>query len=258
MDYTVFDAIDAGFGKIVFVVSESMMHTIDQHYRHSIQNKIDFELVVQETSGRHKPWGTGHALMSAQQVVKTDFAVVNADDFYGHESLDKIKLALTNNTETNMGFLVGYPLRSTLSEGGAVSRAICKTDALGNLKVIQEHLNVLQHNNEQIISEMNSKINPLDGDLPVSLNCWAFTNDFFNQLQLHFEQFIKQHGSSPGAEFFLPEAVQQSIDNGQITVKLIPASSQWFGLTYAADKVRAEASIRKLIAQNVYPDNLWS
>jgi hypothetical protein len=258
MDYSVFDAIRAGFKKVVFVTSEYMVPVFEEHYRKRIQNSIAFEIVVQEQSGRQKPWGTGHALLSARDAVQTDFAVLNADDFYGLESLEKLKNALDQNQESRQGFLVTYPLLSTLSREGSVSRAICGADATGNLKMIKEHLNVFQNADGALISEMEGEFIPLDPDLPVSLNCWAFTNDFFGQLQSHFDHFRKQYERDQSAEFFLPGAVQKSIDNSQLIVRLIPANSQWFGLTYAADKARAMDAIHKLSAQGIYPSPLWS
>jgi len=270
IDYSIYDAIRAGFGKVVFVIRESFADAFKESFESKLQGKIKTEYVFQELESfvpkpleiavdRKKPWGTGHAVLVAKEVVNEPFVVINADDFYGpssytmlHNYFGKEKLDAVNSYA-----MVGYELQKTLSEHGYVSRGVCETDENGFLKTVVERTHI-----EKMDSRIISKISDLEtieltGLEVVSMNIWGFMPSFFEYLTDHFDRFIHANADNPKAEFYIPFVVNELIKNDQVSLKVLKSKDQWFGVTYKEDKADAVKTINHLIGQGVYPEKLW-
>jgi dTDP-glucose pyrophosphorylase len=269
IDYTIFDAIQAGFGRIVFVIR----HDIESDFREAVTNRwegrIPMEFAFQELnsvpagftvpSGRMKPWGTGHAILSAAHLIREPFSVVNADDFYGRSSLAKVSTHLSGIPDAGRGeyCLIGYLLRNTLSEHGSVARGICKQDSHGYLESLVETLGIHREGNRILKKDADGRETPVEGDTLVSMNLWGFTPSFFMHLQSDFLEFLRLRGSDPGAEFYLTVVVDRLIRTGNAKVKVLSTDQQWFGVTYREDRPMVERRIRELVAEGDYPETLW-
>lgn len=265
LEYTIFDAIRAGFGKIVFVIRESMADEFRSIIQPKLETKIDFDFTIQDVSrlpgdcvpnpNRTKPWGTGHALWAASHLVDTAFCMVNADDFYGLDALSKMKSLLVKFTDSEkQGGMIGYPLVKTLSEHGTVSRGICDVDN-GRLLNIQEHTKITK-TQSGIVSLINGKEIQLDDEAIASMNLMGFSYSVLTTIEEEFKEFYALNSESNSAEFYAPLILQKLIDDGA-DVKVEVTSSNWFGVTYADDKPRVEAEIKKLSDENKYPNKLW-
>jgi dTDP-glucose pyrophosphorylase len=269
VDYTIYDAIRAGFGKIVFIIR----HDIEKNFREMVTNRwlgrIQMEFVYQELqaipegfsvpSERIKPWGTGHAILTAASLIREQFSAVNADDFYGRSSLKKTSdfLSEIKNADGAEYCLVGYKLKHTLSEYGSVARGVCRADADGYLTSLVETTNIFKNETGIFHKDENGEIHTMDGDSLVSMNLWGFTPSFFRRLDDDFQVFLKRHGHDPKAEFYLTHVVDRLIRTGEGKVKVLNTDQQWFGVTYREDRPMVERSIRELTAQGEYPSNLW-
>jgi len=268
IDYSIYDAIRAGFGRMVFVIR----HYFEQAFREKVSSKFDrfveTAYAYQELdaclggfklpANRERPWGTGHAILVCRDVIHEPFAVVNADDYYGVHSLKTIVgfLAANDLTGTDYG-MVGYVLRNTLSEHGGVSRGVCQCDAHMFLKKVVECKKIEKAGTGARYLDSDGKCHTLTGDEIVSMNLWGFQPSIFAHLQSQFERFLRDHGSEPKAEMYIPAVVDALIAAGQATVKVLQTHDTWFGVTYRQDKDMAMKSIRKLIAEGVYPERLW-
>ena len=268
IDYSVYDAIRAGFDKIVFVIR----HYFEDAFREKVSGKFDrfvetayayqetdaclngFELV----GGREKPWGTGHAILVSRDVIREPFAVMNADDYYGINALKTILGFITaDHASENDHAMVGYTLRNTLSDYGAVSRGICECDGDTFLRTIVERKEVRKTAEGVHFINAEGTAYALTGDEIVSMNLWGFQPSIFDHIQAQFGQFLKDQGASPGCELLIPSVVDSLIQSGNGTVKVLRTEDPWFGITYRKDKPVATQCIRKLTAEGSYPEKLW-
>jgi len=264
LDYSVYDALQAGFDRIVFVVRRDIEATFREVLGDRIGRHVETAYVCQEMTtglqdyppsvGRQKPWGTGHATLVSREAVDGPFAVINADDFYGRETFMLLGAFLKESADDPSRYaMAGFALRSTVTEHGTVARGICQ--ASNNLLTsIVEHT-AIKATGEQFYSEGAGET--FSGDSIVSLNTWALKPSIFATLQAEFTEFLTISGHEPKAEFFLPTVIDRMITSGQATVEVLPTPCTWFGTTYAEDKVRVVEAIARLVAEGCYPDDLW-
>lgn len=266
LEYSVFDAIRAGFGKVVFVIRESFAEDFKERFGSKLTGKIKIEYVYQEINklpegfilpdGREKPWGTGHAVLMAKNVINEPFAAINADDFYGAEAYQVISKYLNNAVAPERYAMIGYQLNNTLSEFGSVSRGICFTDNNNQLTNITETHKIRQVG-DQILCESENKEVELTGNESVSMNFWGFHPSIFKNIETQFIDFLKDNINQPKSEFYIPFVVFEMIQKGQISVEVLAADSPWFGVTYQEDKPHVIKQIQKLTNQGIYPEKLW-
>lgn len=264
MDYSVYDALQAGFNKIVFVIRKSF----EQQFRELIVKKLEplaeIHLAFQEidnlppgysfSSEREKPWGTGHAIWTASHLIHEPFAMINADDFYGKEAFLAMADFLKNKAPLNSSHfaMCGYKLENTLSEYGTVSRGVCiTTDNL--LQSIEEHTRISRKENGTITDTGNETEKTLSTDTAVSMNFWGFTRDIFAPLEEKLHAFLKEHAMDNKKELYIPFVVDELIRDGKATVEVIPSAARWFGVTYREDKERAVNRLKELTHMKLYP-----
>jgi dTDP-glucose pyrophosphorylase len=270
IDYSIFDAIRAGFTKVVFVIRHSFEKDFREVFTPERFGGIEVEFVFQELDylpdgyavpeGREKPWGTNHAVMMAKSAVTGPFAVINADDFYGKDSYKVLADYLqTLSGHENRYAMVGFQISNTISENGTVSRGICSVDADGNLTgMIERHGIERRKKDGQIIFvDEHGVEQPLADRAPVSMNMFGFTPDYFRHSEEYFKTFLSDNISNLKAEFYIPLMVDTLIQNGTATMRVLPTDSVWFGVTYKADKPMVQERIRQLIKEGVYPEKLW-
>lgn len=267
LEYSVFDAIRAGFGKVVFVIRESFADDFKARFEPKLAGKIDIEYVFQEINklpegfelpeGREKPWGTGHAVLMAKDVINEPFAAINADDFYGAEAYQVIAEFLKNLTDPKKYAMVGYQLNNTLSEFGSVSRGICVTDHENQLTKITETHKIRQEGNRILCESDENATIELTGNEKVSMNFWGFHPSLFGHIENQFIDFLANNIHLPKSEFYIPFVVFETILKGQASVEVLTADSPWFGVTYKEDKPFVIEQIQKLTNEGVYPDKLW-
>ncbi len=268
MDYSIYDAIRGGFGKVVFVIR----HTFEADFREKIlskyESKIPVELVFQELAylpkgftlnpERTKPFGTNHALLMGKEVINEPFAVINADDFYGKESYAILADALTKmEGKVNEYCMVGYRLGNTLSESGSVARGVCQKDAKENLTTVVERTKIERKEDGQVKYEENGEWTTVDENSPVSMNMWGFTPDYFTYSEKAFVEFLTENENNIKAEFFIPLVVNNLIVEGAATCKVLDTPSKWFGVTYADDRQSVVDKIQDLINKGEYPSKLF-
>ena len=268
MDYSIYDAVHAGFGKLVFVIRKSFEKDFREKIVKKYEHKIPVELVFQDLDnlpegfsvpeGREKPWGTNHAVMMGKDVIHEPFAVINADDFYGRESYKILAdyLSMLNDTR-NQYCMVGYRVGNTLSESGTVARGICETDAEGNLTGVVERTQVMRIDGEVKYKDENDQWITIPDNTPVSMNMWGFTPDYFEHSEKYFVEFLKKNIQNPKAEFFIPLVVNELIVNKTAKVKVLDTPSKWFGVTYAEDRQGVVAKLQQLVDDGIYPSPLW-
>ncbi|MDI3505292.1 MAG: hypothetical protein PWQ81_514 [Bacteroidota bacterium] len=268
MDYSIYDAVHAGFGKLVFVIRKSFEKDFREKIVKKYEHKIPVELVFQDLDnlpagfsvpeGREKPWGTNHAVMMGKDVIHEPFAVINADDFYGRESYKVLAdyLSELDNTR-NQYCMIGYRVGNTLSESGTVARGICETDAEGNLTGVVERTQVMRIDGEVKYKDENDQWISIPDNTPVSMNMWGFTPDYFEYSEKYFVEFLKNNIQNPKAEFFIPLVVNELIVNNTAKVKVLDTPSKWFGVTYAEDRPEVVAKLQQLVNDGVYPSPLW-
>lgn len=270
LDYSVFDAIRAGFGRVIFIIREdfadAFKHTVGSRFADKIQVDYAFQRLEDLPSGctvptgRTKPWGTAHAIRAAREIIQSPFAVINADDFYGRDAYQRAAEFLTAIAPIDAlshYAMVGYPLVNTLSDHGDVNRGICSCNENGLLTYVEEFVSI-EREADGII-----RGNALDGTrreisttTPVSMNFWLFTPAIFPQLEAEFSRFLQDHGTKEKSEFYIPTLVDILIRNGTADCRVLDTDSQWFGVTYPDDKPHVVASIQKLITAGEYPDSL--
>ena len=266
MDYSVYDAVRAGFGKVVFVVRRHFREEFEEKIVSKYRNITDVVLVEQELDklpegfslnpAREKPWGTGHAVLMAAEVIDTPFAVINADDFYGRHSFEVLADFLLKCREGEYS-MVGFSLERTLSESGTVSRGICYVDSGNYLAGVEEHHNVKAEGEGIFGDGMDGVRHLLDNHAPTSMNMWGFTPDYFKYSEEIFIKFLKENMSNLKAEFFIPLIVNELIQTGRASVTVLDTPSKWFGVTYAQDRPDVVAKIADLIAKGEYPEKLF-
>jgi len=270
IDYSIYDAIHAGFGNVVFIIKESLEADFKETFVEKLKDKITVDCVFQETTmvppgitvpeNRKKPWGTGHAVMMAEKKIGGPFAVINADDFYGRGAFETLAAHYRDwiPSRKNDYCMVGYPLADTLSEFGTVSRGVCMTGPKGHLAHVEEITrierkgNIIGYQNESGLTE------PLPPDAIVSMNFWGFTPSFFHYLNLGFVKFIRENAADPKAEFYIPAMVNELVQNGTATVDVLKSTGQWFGMTYKEDREMVAHKMQELVAKGFYPEKLWA
>ena len=272
LDYSIYDAIKAGFTKVVFVIKKENLELFRETVGERIEKAIKVEYAFQTIEdipengtipeGRVKPWGTAHAVYCCRKYVDEPFAVINSDDFYGAEAF-KCLADYLGKTQANDNIhrysMAAYMLKNTLTENGSVSRGVC-LDKDGNLTSITEHTKIERLSDGRLINtDENGKIEELDENLHVSMNCWGFTPEFFGTLEKGLKDFfeINKGEKLNKAEYYLLTAVQDEIDAGTATVKLLETDAKWFGVTYKEDRPKVVEAIRRLIDEGKYPENLW-
>ena len=266
IDYSIYDAMRAGFGKLVFVIRKD----IEQQFREIVgarfEKRIAVEYAFQELdklpaghslpAGRTKPWGTTHAILMAENVVKENFAAINADDFYGRNAYDVLAKHLTSGTPDYA--MVGFILKNTLSDFGTVARGVSRVDASNYLTNIVELMKIERDGNGAKDTGADGKITPLTGDEAVSMNFWGFTPALFPQLRVAFENFLKKSGNEQKSECYIPATVGDLVTSGQAKCKVLRSPDSWFGVTYREDRPNVVESIRAPIAKGEYPEKLWT
>ena len=271
MDYSIYDAVKAGFGKIVFVIRKDF----EQDFREKILSKyeghVPAELCFQSLDAlpegfscpadRVKPWGTNHAVLMAKDVIKEPFCVINCDDFYNRDAFMVIGKFLSELPEgsKNTYAMVGFRVGNTLSENGTVARGICSKDAAGNLTTVVERTEIMRVDGPVCYKDEQGAWVAVEDNTPVSMNMWGFTPDYFTHSEEYFKEFLadEKNMSNLKAEFFIPLTVNKLINEGTASVKVLDTTSKWFGVTYAADREDTVARIQQLIDEGVYPGKLF-
>ncbi|HVZ55282.1 MAG TPA: sugar phosphate nucleotidyltransferase [Chitinophagaceae bacterium] len=265
MDYSIYDAIRAGFGKVVFIIREEFADNFKAIFEPRLRGRIETDYVYQEmdrfTEGypipadRKKPWGTAHAVLCAQQAIREPFAVINADDFYGQDAFRKAHGFLVDGCDAKRFAIIGYDLLKTLSDHGTVNRGVCRVDAQGHLSSIVERLNIARAEG-RILCDDEHEPKELPLSTHVSMNFWCFHPAIFPYTARMFREFLQQHGTKPKSEFFIPIVADQFIREGGV-IDLIPTTAQWFGVTYKEDAPGVQQSLDTLIRDGEYPSHLW-
>lgn len=266
IDYSIYDAIRAGFGKLVFVLRKEIEQAFRDAFGERFEKRIAVEYVFQELdklpagftvpAGRSKPWGTTHAILMAADAIREPFASINADDFYGAESYRLLAQHLTSSTDDYS--MVGFTLNKTLSEFGSVARGVCRVNGEDYLENIVELTSIERAGAEVNNTDAEGRITRLTGDEPVSMNMWGFTPKIFGQLRGRFDTFLRQHGTELKGECYVPSTVGELVAGGEARVKVLRTPNEWFGVTYREDHPRVVANIRRLVQEGVYPERLWS
>lgn len=268
MDYSIYDAIRGGFGKLVFVIRKDFEKDFREKIINKYESHIPVELVFQDLNDlpagftcpeeRTKPWGTNHAVLMGKKVIKEPFAVINADDFYGRDSFAVLGKALSEmDGKKNDYCMVGYRVGNTLSESGSVARGICSTDKDGYLTTVVERTAIERIDGKVSFKDENDKLVNIDDNTPVSMNMWGFTPDYFEYSENFFADFLKENISNLKCEYFIPLMVNKLINDGTARVKVLDTTSKWFGVTYAADRQSVVDKIQALVDDGEYPDRLF-
>jgi hypothetical protein len=268
MDYSIYDALQAGFGKVVFVIRKDF----EQDFREKILSKyeghVPVEVVFQSTdklpegftcpTDRTKPWGTNHAVLMGKEVINEPFAVINADDFYGRDAFEVIAKELSRPRDRKGDYcMVGFRVGNTMTENGSVARGVCST-ANGNLTSVVERTAISYAADGRIVfTDENGVEQTLDPMTPVSMNLWGFTPDYFEFSEREFRKFLEKDINTPKAEFFIPLCIDTLIKNGEATIKVLDTESRWFGVTYAADRPGVVAKFAELHENGTYPSKLF-
>jgi len=266
IDYSVFDALRAGFGKLVFVIRKDIAAQFQQIVGSRFEGRIPVEYVHQELDnlppghevpeGRTKPWGTTHAILMAAAAIREPFAVINADDFYGQQAYVLMARHLASGAgEYGM---VGFVLRNTLSDFGTVSRGVCRINGDQQLKSVVELTKIERCGNAARNLQSDGGVSELTGDEVVSMNFWGFTPRVFGQLEESFRRFLMRSGSDLKAECYIPSTVSELIEAHLAQMKVLPTTDAWFGVTYREDRPRVVECIQELVRRGVYPEKLWN
>jgi len=266
MDYSIYDAVRAGFKKVVFIIRKDFAEDFKNIFEPKWKDKVALDYVYQDMRSftgsypvpaeRTKPWGTAHAVLCAKDAIKEPFAVINADDFYGKDSFEKAAGFLTKDVKDDLYSIIGYELAKTLSDNGTVSRGVCQVDANNNLVSIAERTKIYEENGK-ITYEEGDKKYEVPFDSKVSMNFWCFSPSVFTYTEKIFGEFLKEQGSNLKAEFFIPIIGDKFIQEGKGAIKVIPTGAQWFGVTYKEDAPEVQASLNALIAKGEYPSKLY-
>ncbi|GAA4519035.1 MULTISPECIES: NDP-sugar synthase [Sphingobacterium] len=270
IDYSIYDAIRAGFGKVVFIIRKEFEDVMRSKFDEKLKGKIevdyafqDFDLTkfgIDKVIERTKPWGTAHAVMSAKDKINEPFCVINADDFYGADAFEKMAKFLNEEVKDSHMALMGFEIGNTMSDYGYVSRGVCEVSPEGNMESVTERTNIYykgEGENRKIVFNENDVEYDLDPKTRVSMNFWGFTPRIFDICMELFPTFVEENADNPKAEFFIPSIPDYMVKHGLADFKVIPTSSKWFGVTYPEDKPIVQENITALIAQGVYPDKLF-
>jgi NDP-sugar pyrophosphorylase family protein len=268
IDYSVFDAMRAGFGKVVLVIRKSIEKDFLETYGDGFLAKVPYEIVYQELdmlpdgfalpAERTKPWGTAHAIWVAREVVNEPFVVINADDFYGLEAYQTLASFIDKQSDdANEYAMCSYKLENTLSEHGTVSRGVCLVNEEGMLEAVDEQVKIGYDDAGNIISEITGQLVKLQPDTMVSMNIWAFKPTVFEFIEDYLCEFLAQDAANPKAELFTPRLVDRLIQERKAKVRVLSSSARWFGVTYVEDKLAVMENLRQLVDQKKYPTPLW-
>lgn len=268
MDYSIYDAVKSGFGKLVFVIRKSFEKEFVDKVASKYNKHIPVEIVFQELDNlpegftvspeRVKPWGTNHAVLMGKDVIKEPFAVINADDFYGRDGFETLAKFLTNlEGSKNHYCMVGYRLCNTLSESGSVARGVCESDDKGFLTTVTERTHIERKNGKIQYKEGENEWHVLEENTPVSMNMWGFTPEYFQYSEDFFVDFLKKNQDNLKSEYFIPLMVDHLIKNKTADVKVLDTTSKWFGVTYAEDRQSVVDKLQALADSGEYPTPLW-
>lgn len=272
MDYSIYDAVEAGFDKVVFVIRRDIEKDFREVIGDRIEKYVDVAYAYQEVTdipekyrkkfpGRTKPWGTGQAILCCRDVVDSPFLVINADDYYGKEAYKEAYRYLTEerNTANIEICMVGFVLKNTLSENGGVTRGLCEVDENGMLTRIVETQNIEKDGDSRAVIRSESGDKVIDADLPVSMNMWGMRPEFFAILDARFETFLDKAGEGDlKAEYLLPTLIGQLLQEGRLNVKVLKSTDQWFGVTYKEDREAVVRSVNRLVEEGLYPPKLYT
>ena len=269
LDYSVYDAIEAGFDKVIFVIK----HEIEDDFKALMQGKyedrINIEYAFQNIDnlpdgysvpeGRTKPWGTGHAVLSCDGMIDGPFAVINADDYYGKETFRLIANELKNQKADNEFCMVGFKVENTLTENGHVARGVCQTDANGYLTDIVERTKIARRDGKIMFTEDDGETwTELAEGSTVSMNCWGFSGMMMTELKNRFSAFLDKNADNPlKCEYFLPFVVDELLKEGKVSVKVMDTTEKWYGVTYKEDKAVVMDALRQKVLDDIYPEKLW-
>ena len=269
IDYSIYDAIRAGFEKVIFVIRKSIEKDFREVFGEKLKGKIETDYVFQEldmvpegnsySPDRVKPWGTAHAIWVAKNFIREPFVAINADDFYGAGSYQAMADYLSGQTETENDryCMMGYQIQHTLSDFGSVSRGVCDSRDNDFLKSVVERTEIARDKGKIYFLDENGEKVEMPGDELVSMNIWGFTPGLFEHIEAAFSDFIEEHASELKSELYMPSVVNDLVERNTASVKILPALDKWFGVTYKEDKPLAADYIKKLIEKGEYPDNLW-
>lgn len=269
IEYSIYDAIRAGFGKVVFVIRQSFEEAFKAKFANKFQDQIDVVYVYQEVNPvvkgveniphREKPWGTGHAVLAAKDVINEPFVVINADDYYGVTAYQTAFDFFMNGVAENRYAMVGFVLDKTLSDNGTVNRGICQTDENGNLVDVVERLKIRREDDNQIYytDEFDGKDYPLKDKDIASMNFWAFHANFMDAAYEMFIDFVKANKENTRSEFYIPLIINNLIQSGKIDLQVLKSEDKWFGVTYQADKPMVVEALKGLTTDKTYPSPLW-
>jgi len=265
IDYSIYDALRAGFGKLVFVIRKEIEEPFKEIVGRRFEKRVAVEYVLQELemlpagfsvpAGRTKPWGTTQAILLAGGAIEEPFAVINADDFYGAEGYRVLAQQLQSGGEEYA--MAGFVLRNTLSEFGTVARGVCRVSGDGYLESVVEMMKIEHDGAHAKNTEENGATTRLEGSEAVSMNMWGFTPRIFPQLEEHFRRFLEAHGTEEKSECYIPRVVNDLVEAGQARVKVLRTGDSWFGVTYREDRPHVVENINKLIRGGAYPETLW-
>lgn len=269
IDFSIYDAIQAGFDKVIFIVKEENIKQFEETIGHRIDPFIEVEYVIQKQEDipgfkshwkeRKKPWGTGHAIYCVRDYIDDAFAVINADDFYGRDAFLSMAEFLKESKVEPIFSMIGYNIKNTLTEHGSVSRGVCQTDQSHLLVEVVEHPKIYLNNNH-IMSDLNNHESKLDETTVVSMNFWGLKKSFFNYVEndiQNFTRYITDENINQ-IEYYLPTAIQNIMKHHNVKVKVLNTNAQWFGITYKNDLEYVKKSIKSLMNQNEYPEKLWN
>jgi len=269
IDYSLFDALRAGFQRVVFIVNGKIKDDFREIVGKNVENRMEVHYALQEIDklpqgftvpeGRSKPWGTAHAVLCAKDVIDAPFCALNGDDFYGRQALQHMYTFLSANQQSGTYTMVGYSLANTLSEYGYVSRGRCLVDENNYLQDVEELTHIISTTDGPLYTKDGQTYYKLPSDTTVSMNIWGFTTDFITHAEAGFADFLMQaQQTNPlKAEYYLPGVVSDILNAGKATVKVASTTDSWFGVTNQADRPRVEAALRELTASGQYPDGLW-
>lgn len=266
IDYSLFDAIRGGFGKVVFIVREEIKADVEAVFAPKLKGLIDYDFAIQGvqsyvpeelgTIDRVKPWGTGHATLCAWDQTSTPFAVINADDFYGREAFATMADFLTNDADDTQHAMMGYEIKRTLSENGTVSRGVCIVNADGNLSSVVERTKIFEKKGVIYFQEEET-LTELAPETPVSMNFWGFKPTVFPVIKELFEDYARKNHDTPKAEFYIPTVVTHLIQNDLGQCRVFSSQSDWFGVTYPEDKPTVQEALKVLHESGEYPEKMW-
>jgi len=268
IDYSIYDAIRAGFGRIVFVIRRDIEEQVKERFVERLDGKIEVDYVFQEITNlpegvkvapdRAKPWGTSHAILVTKDKIREPFGVINADDYYGVDSFKILRDFLVNDKDPNNYCIVGYKLGNTLSDHGHVNRGVCKVNEKGFLSHIVETRQIEKTKSGALAPGSNGDPVVFTGNEVVSMNLWGFKPSCYDFLEEEFRNFINNHGMDPKSELDIPTSVDRYVKSGEITIQILMSNERWFGVTYREDKPFVVESIKKMIRKGIYPARIYS